>query len=430
MRPHIRLIALVSVTVVLLVTACQASAPAPIRFMVFGDPAEVAAFQKLVDAFERAHPNQPVKLNSIPSQSDYRTRLAADFAAGTPADVVLINYRRFATFAARGALEPLGPYLQTSSIIDVSDFYPQAIEAFTYNGQIVCIPQNISSLVIYYNRDLFDAAGVAYPADNWTWDGFLAAARSLTRDLDGDGAIDQYGLGIEPELIRLAPFVWQNGGTLVDNVNAPTTFTLGAGPDLEAFQWFVDLQVKWRVVPAAVEAQAEDNESRFLNGRTAMYFNSRRGVPTYREAAKFDWDVASLPVHAYQASVLHSDAYCVPASVKNKEAVWRFVEFANSVEGQTIVAETGRTVPSLVEVAESPVFLSPDEPPAHSDVFLRAVPILVHLPILSTWPEIEELANNEIERAFYGQITVEEAARTLNALAGEEFKRGASGETD
>jgi multiple sugar transport system substrate-binding protein len=120
----------------------------------------------------------------------------------------------------------------------------------------------------------------------------------------------------------------------------------------------------------------------------------------------------------------------VPAVTKDKQAVWRFVEFANSVEGQTIIAETGRTVPSLIEVAESPVFLSPDQPPAHSDVFLRAVPVLVHLPILSTWPEIEELADNEIERAFYGQITVEEAAHNINALASEEFKRGASGETD
>ena len=131
--------------------------------MVFGDPAEKAAYEGLVAAFTRQHPHIDVKLIHIPGQGDYRKRLGADFAAGTPADIVLINYRRYAAFAAKGVLEPLGPYLERSRVIKEGDFYPQALEPFRWDGTLMCIPQNLSSLVVYYNKNLFDHAGVPTP---------------------------------------------------------------------------------------------------------------------------------------------------------------------------------------------------------------------------------------------------------------------------
>ena len=94
---------------------------------------------------------------------------------------------------------------QRSEEIAAADYYPQPMEAFTFDGELMCLPQNLSSLVVYYNRDLFDAAGLADPAMNWTWDDFLAAAQALTRDTDGDGAIDQFGAGIEPDRIGRDP---------------------------------------------------------------------------------------------------------------------------------------------------------------------------------------------------------------------------------
>ena len=390
--------------------------------MVFGDPAELRAYQNLVGAFERQYPDLAVELIHIPSQNDYRARVAADFAAGTPADVILINYRRYAAFAAKSVLEPLGPYLEKSAVVHEGDFYPQTLAPFRWHGELMCIPQNISSLVVYYNTDLFDASGVQYPSDDWTRDDFLAAALALTRDTDGDGRADQHGLGVEPSLVRLAPFVWQNRGELVERRQFPLELALDSPEATAAFQWFVDLQVKHHVVPDAVEEEAEDGESRFLNGRLAMFLNSRRGVPTYREAAAFDWDVAPLPRHrGRRANVLHSDAYCVAAAARDKAAAWALVEFANSPPGQTIVAATGRTVPSLISVAESPAFLDPNAKPANNHVFLRVIPYLRPMPVLANWADVEEFASEEIERAFYGNATVAEAVQTAIARTDEYF---------
>jgi multiple sugar transport system substrate-binding protein len=303
-----------------------------------------------------------------------------------------------------------------------NDFYPVTLEAFTWQDQLMCIPQNISSLVVYYNRDLFTAAGVAEPADDWTWADFLAAAQALTLDSDGDGQTDQYGVGIEASLFRLAPFIWQNGGQLVDDPAFPMQLALTRVPAQAALTWFAELQTVHHVVPDRVAEESLDSESRFIEGTTAMYFNSRRGTPTYREITTFDWDVAPLPRGEQTAGVLHSDAYCMAATATDKDAAWRFIEFANSLQGQTLIAASGRTVPSLMAVAESPAFLDPATRPARARVFLDTIGELRLVPLLSTWDEIEGTASEEVERAFYGDITPEEAALLARTRTEEYFQ--------
>ena len=396
--------------------------PETFSFMVFGDPPELAAYQQLTQAFEARYPQAQVQLIAIPSQADYRTRLAADFTAGTPADVVLLNYRRYAAYAAKGALEPLEPYLANSQVISFQDFYPQALAPFTWRNQLMCIPQNLSSLVVYYNKELFDQVKLPYPQPGWTWEDFLKSAKALTRDQDGDGQPDQYGFGMEVSLARFAPFIWQHGGEITDNDLNPTRLALDWPRSQEAIEWLAALQNQHGVAPGAEQEAAEDSESRFMNGRLGMYLNSRRGVPIYRQISAqtggFDWDVAPLPGDRHLASVLHSDGYCMPSGVKNKALAWQFIEFANSAEGQRIVAATGRSVPSLISVAESLAFLAPDQKPEHSrSAFLDPLPYIRPLPVVPTWIEVEEVIDQELKRAFYGQASVEQAIQSAIRLA-------------
>lgn len=395
-----------------------------VSFMVFGDPAERSAYETLVSAFEDAHPEIDIEMTHVPSPREYRTRLATEYAAGDPPDVSLMNFRRYASFAANDLLQPLGPYLDESDLIAQNDFYPIALRGFVWDGVLTCVPQNISSLVVYYNEELFDAAGVAHPPDDWTWDEFVATAQALTQDTDGDGIVDQYGLGVDPSLFRLAPFVWQNGGRVVDDVNNPQQLGLTRFPSQQALQWFVDLQLVHQVVPDRLAETSRDSESRFVAGTTAMFLNSRRGTPTYREIEAFEWNVAPLPRGVERAGVLHTDGYCMASNTPNKDAAWTFIEFANSAEGQTIIARSGRTVPSLMSVAESDAFLDPTQPPARANVWLDTVDTLRLVPVISTWEEIESVASEEIERAFYGDISVEEAALLARTRTEEYFLLG------
>ena len=408
------------------------------RFLVFGDPPELRAYRQLIDAFEREEPGVRVQLIEASDRTDLLARLSTSFAGGTPPDLFLINYRFYGQFAARDVLEPLEERAEGSDVLDLDGFYPEALEAVRWNGEQVCLPQNISSLVVYYNRDLFMKYGVPEPRRGWTWTEFLSTARAMTRDRYGlpvqgqdpdapqtatPPQVEVYGVGVEPSIIRIAPFVWSIGEPLVDDDERPTRFTLDSAAAKSAIAQFFALRTGYGVAPSDVEVEAEDDESRFANGRLAMLLSSRRSTPTFRESAKFDWDVAPLPIHQKPAGILHSDAYCMAKASTNKDAAWRFVEFALSEEGQRTVARTGRTVPSLRKVAESRAFLDPAAKPRNSRVFLDGIPTIRRLPTISTWPEIEDAAEGILENGMYLGRPVAEVVAELDRKTRPMFAR-------
>lgn len=392
--------------------ARSAAAPAAggsLSFMIWGDPTEKAAYDALVTAFRARHPGIKAELVYIPNQAMYHQRLTIDFAGGTPPDVFLLNYRRYAHFAATGQIEPLDSWMANSTIIDLKDFYPESLAPYYWQQKLMAIPQNLSSLVVYYNKTLFDAADVPYPKPDWNWDDFVTTAKALTKDLNGDGSTDQYGMGTDAILFRVSPFIWQNGGELVDNPTTPSRLVLDSPPAREALTRFVDLQLRHKVVPPQAEEKAEASISRFLRGSMGMYFDSRRVVPAFRTITGFDWDVAPLPRGKTPAGILHSDAFFMAARSRNKPAAWTFIEFANSIEGQTLLAKAGRTVPSRRSVAESPAFLDPSAKPRNARVFLDVIPAVRAVPVMENWVDIEAAASEEIERAYHGHVTLERA---------------------
>lgn len=395
-----------------------------ISFLVFGEPEEIKAFRNVITAFKEEAPEVTVKLIEASDRDDLLARLSTSFAGGRPPDLFLLNYRFYGQFASRDVLEPVQDRLNESEVFAPEDFYPQALEAFERDDELVCLPQNISSLVVYYNRDLFRRARIPEPKPGWTWNQMVEKAIRLTRDRDGDGNIDVYGLGVEPEIIRLAPFVWSNGGELVDNEQDPTRFTLDTPQAQEAMQAFFDLRDKHLVIPSDQEREAEDEEARFLNGTLAIFMSSRRVTPSLRTIEDFDWDIAALPRHKEQAGILHSDAYCLTRASDTKDAAWRFMEFALGPEGQQITARSGRTVPSLKEVAESGAFLDPAAKPANSRVFLDTIGAIRRVPNISTWPEIEDAAAGIVETGLYQGVSAREAARRLDETTRPMFARG------
>ena len=151
--------------------------------------------------------------------------------------------------------------------------------------------------------------------------------------------------------------------------------------------------------------------------------SSRRSTPTFRTIADFDWDVAALPQFREQAGILHSDAYCLTRASENKDAAWSFMEYALGPEGARLVARSGRTVPSLKEVAESEAFLDPTAKPASSRVFLETIPVIRRVPSVSTWPEIEDAAAPILEEALYEGEPASEVARRLREATDAIFER-------
>ncbi len=379
---------------------------APITVQVGADPEEAAVYRGLVSAYREAGGGE-VELVPV-SRGDHLTRLSTAFASGDAPDVFLINYRQYAPFVRRGAVRPIGPLLADAGI-DTADYYAEPLRAFTYDGELQCMPQNISSLVVYWNRALFAKAGVPAPKAGWSWDEFAATATALTSD-------GVKGVGVDPSIVRMAPFVWSTGGSIVDDDAAPTRTTLHEPPARGALQKVVDL-IGSGVTPDKDQLAAQGLEEQFMTGKVAMFLSSRVEVPALREQRGLDFDVVGLPVMGEPASVLHSDAYCVSSGSPNAAAAAKFVAYAVGKQGQTLTALGGRTVPSLRSVATSPAFLDPARAPASSQVFLDAIPHLRHTPVTPSWPEVEDVIGVQLERAFLDGVPLDEVLAEIREQA-------------
>lgn len=398
---------------------------APVTVQVFGDTNEIAAYRELVAAY-KAETGRTAQLLEAPDRDAHIQKITTGFAAGRPPDVFLSNYRNFAPFAARGGIDPAGPRLDTSRTLRRADFYAEPIEAFTYRGKLQCLPQNASSVVVFYNQDIFEREGVPFPKDDWTYEDLRETARRLTEPPQKGTQVRRYGVGIDPGTLRLAPFLWTAGGDLVDDPNDPGRFTIDTPEGRTGLQAFLDLQGGDRSAPFEQEVDAKPLAARFLDGQLAMFLSTRRDVTTFRAVEAFEWDVAPFPVVDQPASVLDSDAYCV-ARGPRADAAWRFVEFAAGESGQRLLARTGRIVPSLRRVAESRDFLDPEKPPRSSQVFLDAIPRARRLPVASTWPEIEDAADLAIKRAYYTELTVDETLATIAEETGPLLEEARAG---
>jgi multiple sugar transport system substrate-binding protein len=428
--------------VVVLFAGCSGAAKGDrdgrLRLLVFGAPEELAAYRALTEAYARTSSGAQVQLIEASDRADLIARLSTSIAGGSPPDVFLMNYRFYGQFAAKDAIEPVDDRLRSSEVIDPADFYPAALAAFRWHDRQLCMPQNVSSLAVYYNLDLFRRYGVAPPKPGWNWNDLIATATALTRDATsalvrgtesegGAPRVAVYGLGIEPTIIRIAPFVWSNGGQIVDDEQRPTRLTLDSPAAREALRNFLDLRIAYGVVPTDEEVEAESDESRFANGRLAMLLSSRRVTTTFRTITGFEWDVAPLPTYGRSVGILHSDAYCITRGSHDKDGAWRFVEYAMSAEGQRIIAGTGRTVPSNIEVSRSPAFLDPVQPPQNARVFLDAVPTVRRAPTISTWPQIEDIADGILENALYRGDRLDDVLRELDRQTRPLFASGETG---
>ena len=429
---------------VLLVAACGPPSPAPtppqnnqteaalptalataggIEFMVSGSGPQLAAYRSLVSLYQQRYPGQTVNLVGVPGKADFQRRLAADIAAGTLADVIAVSYTNVPGLASRGQLAPAASYLAGSQVLKLDDFTSAAVSPFIFERQLQCVPFSVSGLAVYYNKDLFQRAGLALPGNRWTRQEFVADAQALTLDTNGDDHPDQYGLGIEPSLIELAPFVWQLKGQLVDVPAWPTEMEMSAPIVVSATTWLVGLQTRNHVVPNQEDELAASSDQRFQDGRLAMIIGTRASVPSYRQITAFDWDVAPLPANGTgTTNVIVADGLCLSATSHDKSAAWQFIEFAASADGQALMAREGAIVPAQTSVAHSPDFLDAAARPKHSQVFLDALDHSRALPKLENWTDIQAIIDEELQQAFYGHKDILPALEAATTRSEEYLK--------
>ena len=252
------------------------------------------------------------------------------------------------------------------------------MDAFRFNDELTCLPQNISSLVVYYNKDMFEKAGVAEPKAGWKWADMVAAAKKLTKDRTATARPRSTVSASKPAIIRLAPFIWSAGGELVDDDENPTHFTFDTPEAQNALSGLLRAARRRRGHPERGGGRVRGRRDA-LPERPPGECSWRRGastptLPRRNQGLRLGRRRASAARE--QAGILHSDAYCMTKASENKDAAWSFMEYALGPEGRRDrgqvrsdgpVAEVGRRV--------ADAFLDPTAKPANSQVFLDTIPV-------------------------------------------------------
>ncbi len=328
--------------------------PVTISMMMWGDPAELEVWNQIVSDFHQANPNITVKVE-VSDWDSYWTKVKTLLSAGTPPDVFAMDAPLYLDYQSRGVLLNLQPYLDKNPDM-LNGVYPQTLEAYKTPDGMYGLPRDFQTIVLFYNKDMFDAAGVTYPTADWTYDDLRNAAKELTKDSNNDGKIDQYGFYSDlwdMELIW-SEAIWAYGG---DIISADHAQTLVAEPKArEAWQLFHDMMFVDKSWPDATTA-GEYGGDPFLAGVAAMTTIGHWAVPGYAEV-NFKWDVALMPKGpAGQATSVNSAGFVVGKESKNPDAAFEFLKYVLSEPAQKRLAELGFACPVLESVAESDSFL-------------------------------------------------------------------------
>lgn len=237
----------------------------------------------------------------------------------------------------RGAVLSLEPFLDADDSIALGDYYPQLLSSFTAQEQLWGLPADVTPFVIEYNRDLFDAAGLDYPAADWTWDDFLELAVALT---DDSGAETTYGYVAEVyESSDMMLMLERLGAQLLDSSGEQPAITFDDPSVVEAMTWYASLTLDYEVKTTYITDLTKlagassfylEREGLINGGKAAMWTNSGTSAMLFGPRKDVNVGVLPLPARAdgkSRTSLLTTSGYFVSAETPYREACWRWLTY-------------------------------------------------------------------------------------------------------
>ncbi|MGX1583308.1 ABC transporter substrate-binding protein [Microbacterium sp. NPDC055502] len=369
--------------------------------LTYGVWSQDETMQALVDAFEKENPGITVDLQVNP-WTEYWTKLQVGAQGGTAPDAFWMLGDRFQVYAANDQLLPLGDAIEDAGV-DLG-VYPEAlVDLFTYDDELYGLPKDFDTVGLWYNKTLFDAAGVAYPTDQWTWDDVSAAAAQLT-----DPAAGVYG--IAAPLNRQEGFyntVAQAGGHIIDDGKSgyddPKT--------QEGLRFWTDLQ-KAGVSPTLEQFADTEAVAQFENGSVAMYYGGSFYAQRFYENAdlRAAVDVTVLPQGAERATVINGIQNVGFAGTKHPEELKKFLLFLGGKEAAEIQAATGAVIPAYEGTQQAWVDSMPE---FNVQAFIEQVPDGVVYPVSADTAAWNALEDDYLPAAWNGTEPVEDVADRL-----------------
>lgn len=346
-----------------------------VQFASWGSKSEIDILKPLLSEFEKENPDIKVDFMHIPQ--NYFQKIHLLFASNTAPDVIFINNLYLPIYANAGLLEELNTD---------NNFYPQSLNALSWQGKLYAIPRDVSNLVIYYNKDMFLKKHIPFPKQNWTFDDFLQTSKKLTDK-------NTFGISFEEDPLFYLPYLMSNGGGFL-------TEEIKKAESQEAINFYADLRNKYHTAPKKNESASATMAQLFLQERIGMYLSGRWMVPKLREDASFDWDIAQFP-KGTKGSIVQLDAsgWAISKSSKHKAEALKLINYLSNEKSIEKFTQSGLIVPARKDVANSQYFLN-SQKPKNAKVFIDIIETSKPTPVTVDYREILDNLKKDMEKRF------------------------------
>ena len=288
------------------------------------DPELKLENQAMIDAFEQQTPDARVNLSTY-DPADYWTKIRLQAQQNKLPDTFAMSSGYAEEWIGNGLLLNVSEYIQS---LDAEKYYLNFFEGakkIANTDEDYLIPYAEVLTLLFYNKDMFDQAGIAYPDDDWSWDEFLAAAKALTNDA-------QWGFWFYGRYAHIDPWVFRNGGRFIDRSNYTYAPDQNA---MDAIRFLLNLVLVEKVAPSKKQMSAFRQQDVFPQGKAAMWVDGSWNIANIRKIVgdKFRWGFANVPLGPNgSADAVNgwADSYVIGAKSKSPDLAWQFLQYAIS----------------------------------------------------------------------------------------------------
>lgn len=393
----------------------QSDVTATLKLQGFGGEAQLASINNAIKRFNAKYPNVTVEVEMDAISTgwgDYVTKVLGQFNAGAAADVYGTAIETFQAFSSRGLWLGLNDFVAANT--GFSDFAPSLFEQGSYKGEINYVPIGWNNIMINYNRDLFDKAGVAYPANGaWTWDEFREVAKKLTVK-DGSGNVTQFGYEVPNQNFFIQPWFFSNGtGVLNDDWTASNMLDPKVA---ESLQFLYDLIHVDGVSPIPGK---DTMDNQFFAGQVAM-ISRGHWIVENAKANKLNMDIAKVPSKQSDTTVIGFGGYAVNKSTANADLAKALILELTSEETQKEEGEGGGGVPGRKSAASTEAFLS--FPPSAA-LYYETLPHTKAVPSPANFQEVEKIFIRYYTAMMSGETSIADGVKQADAELNDSFAR-------
>lgn len=363
--------------------------------------------------FEAMYPNVKIEYEAV-GFGEFWEKLPVYIASGNAPDIIHMSVGYVYDYAKMGLLENLTPYFERD--LNPDDFFMEPFDAMRYpsmeDGDLYGIPYSFILSTLYYNKDMFDVAGVQYPDESWTWDMTREISKRFVRDTTGDGVIDKWGFAIDNSDYFFPSLVHAWGGSILNEDY--TQVTLNSPEAIAALEFVVD----WAHQDGSAKVGSNGD---FTRQNAAMALMTTLEVPYEREQG-FAFDVELVPAGPVKRVIrLWPDSFSIPADSDNKDLAWEFIKFAITRDEMDRYSGE-RKIPVYKPLATSPEWLQP-ELMGNKMVFIHSVLYGEPLEWRPNWGAWGAKLRQGIAPALLGNISPTEAIMNTAAAIQVEVDR-------